>query len=673
MPATVIPQTIAFTIDSGGASQSLAGSVAPAGALALTKFSPAAELGYTVEIAFASAPDDTVQVWTDVTRWVQVNPGIQITRGRQDELSQVQPSRCSLVLNNADGRFTPERPGPYYPNVKKGRRLRVTAVWSSQYRRFTGYIDDWIVTWPDAKANQSYVSISASSRLARLGLGAELRSIISEEILYDSPRAYYTFGEAEGAVQAGNTSNSPWTPMTARLYGTPGSGGIFFGTATGPPTDGLTAARFDMTAPGGFYMAADYFDGPLVTSADTTIALECFFLVTDLFTQMELVELHGVSSLENSQLYVSGGNQKLTAEGFDTDGGNNYLLSSVGALNANQTYHAMVTESISGGTLTAKLYLNGVLQDTGTAARSSYHDRFRLTAGGKFNTTGLFDGVMSHVAVYAGTTLPSAARIAVHSDAGSTGFSGERSDQRIDRLARLAGIPDSEVSTETGMSTSLTNQITNGETALALMQNVAATEGGVLFDAKDGTLTFHARSHRYNASSALTLGTKEIQSSLEPKLDDEGLVNDITASRATGPITRVVDTASITEYGLYQETFELLTTSDNEVVDAANWKLNRRSTPRVRVPAAAIDVRRANTAQTTAILAREIGDLITLTSLPGQAPASSMKFFIEGTTEQITDLRYQITFNLSPADLGLVWQLDSTAYSALGTTTRLGY
>jgi hypothetical protein len=50
-----------------------------------------------------------------------------------------------------------------------------------------------------------------------------------------------------------------------------------------------------------------------------------------------------------------------------------------------------------------------------------------------------------------------------------------------------------------------------------------------------------------------------------------------------------------------------------------------------------------------------------------------MDFFIEGWTETITADDYRIAFNLSPASLSGVWQLDSSVYSVLGTSTRLGY
>lgn len=620
------------------------------------------------EIAFASTPDDPSPVWVDVTQWAQVNSGVSPTRGRQDERSQISPSTCTLRLDNADGRFTPEKTGsPYYPNVKKGRRLRVSVTHNAvTYRRFTGYIDEWIIDWPSAKGNQAFVSVTASSRMARLGRGAELRSIVEEVYLEDNPVVYYPFGDAEGTIQAGNVSNTPQPPMTAVHVGS--GGGITFGTATGPGTDGLTAAEFTrVDGNNGFYMRS-VADERYVKITDTSFLIECFFN-TSTVASMAMV------SVDTNDAFA-----RMTTLGIDSTGHLQAVLSAVDAaydafsstatVTDGATHHAAIRETTDGSTITTTLYLDGV--SVGTSSNAvSWRSRQRLVAGGL--GAPLFNGVLSHIAVHSGTTEITTARILEHANAGLNGFSGERSDQRIVRLARYAGVPAAEVAIETGLSTSIVNQITNDQTALSLMQDVAATEGGVLFDARDGTLTFHARSHRYNSASVLTLGTKEIQPSLEPKLDDEGLVNDITASRPNGVSVRAVDTASITEYGVYHETIELLTTSDNEVTDAANWKVGRGSAPQLRIPTAVVDLRRSTTAQATAILAREIGDRITLASLPSQAPATSLDFFIEGYSEQITDSRYTMAFNLSPADLSAVWQLDSSIYSVLGITTRLGY
>lgn len=82
-----------------------------------------------VEIAFGTAPLATTPVWTDVTRYVHTDAEITIDRGRSDELNTIQPGTCTLTLDNTDARFTPTNPAsPYYPNIKKGRRLRVRVV-----------------------------------------------------------------------------------------------------------------------------------------------------------------------------------------------------------------------------------------------------------------------------------------------------------------------------------------------------------------------------------------------------------------------------------------------------------------------------------------------------------------------------------------------------------------
>ena len=613
-----------------------------------------------VEIALATDPD----VWVDVTQWWRVIPGISITRGRPDRLGEVQPSKCNLTLENSDGRFTAGNVNsPYYPNVKKGRKLRVSQIHDGiTYRRLTGPIDEWPVTWADASLTVADAAISASSRLARLGRGAELRSIVEEEYLLDGPRAYYTLGDAEGSTQAGNGAEVQQRPMSFA-----GSGANpVFGNATGPGTDGLTSVSFA----GGKYLAV-VFDQPVVRATDTTYAWE-FFFSTSTTAVRELGRLYTENG-DTAQAYITS-TGKLNILSNSNDGPIYYDLISAATVSDGATHHALVRATISGGNLVSTLYLDGAQVDTETyVGFPGFTGMNRLLAGGNTGTATM-TGVLAHVAVTAGTTELTAARVDAHSDSGLNGFSGESSGNRVHRLAIYAGVPDAEIDFETGLSTSIANQLTNGKTALALMSDVVATEGGVLFDAGDGTLTFHGRSHRYNAASSLTLsGAGGEILSIEPRLDDQGLTNDMTASRDGGITVRAVDQTSIDDYGLYRDSITLLTTSDVEVQDAANWKVFTASTPQVKVPVAEVDLGQASSSQKTAILAREIGDRVTLANLPSQAPAASMDFFIEGYTEQITEALYRIAFNLSPAELSGVWQLDSPIYSVLDTTTRLAY
>jgi hypothetical protein len=91
-----------------------------------------------VEIAFGAPTDPPT--WTDVTAYVE---GFSVRRGRQTALDQMQTGTATVRLSNLDRRFDPSYTGsPYYPNLKRRRRVRIQAVWDGvTYPVFAGYID----------------------------------------------------------------------------------------------------------------------------------------------------------------------------------------------------------------------------------------------------------------------------------------------------------------------------------------------------------------------------------------------------------------------------------------------------------------------------------------------------------------------------------------------------
>ncbi len=82
---------------------------------------PTALDGIRVEVS-ASPPLATTRVWRDVTTRTRLDSGISISRGRRDEWSDMEPSRCTLTLDNEDGALTPG--GAY--GMKPGSTLRVS-------------------------------------------------------------------------------------------------------------------------------------------------------------------------------------------------------------------------------------------------------------------------------------------------------------------------------------------------------------------------------------------------------------------------------------------------------------------------------------------------------------------------------------------------------------------
>jgi hypothetical protein len=71
--------------------------------------------------------------WIDITDYVY-KESVQITRGSADESSRTQPSACTFLLNNADGRFSPRNPtGPYYGLIGRNTPLLVSIEEGDRY------------------------------------------------------------------------------------------------------------------------------------------------------------------------------------------------------------------------------------------------------------------------------------------------------------------------------------------------------------------------------------------------------------------------------------------------------------------------------------------------------------------------------------------------------------
>lgn len=594
---------------------------------------------HKVEIAFNAGFTTAAgsRTWTDVTAYIEGNQQINISRGRTDR-GAVPPAKVSLTLNNRDGRFTPEKTGgAYYPNVKLGRPIRVTSTYNAvAYVRYLGFVDSWTPGWPDGSDADAVTTVTASSRLARLGRSAELKSIVEEEILLDSPIALFTLSEPEGATSAADSSESQQAALTMV-----GSGSaVTFGSDTGPGTDGLTAAHFA----GGKYLAGSLASAPA--------AIELWFATTG---TDEWLLSDGEASAGSFGLFIDG-TGKVSA-----------ISTAVGsAVNDGSVHHVCISSG--------QLVVDGT-----TYTPSIPTPPATMYVGGSPSTAhSTLTGSLAHLACYSST--PSGARLMAHYQSGSTGFAGDLSGARISRYASYAGVPSTEVSIDTGLAT-VGHVDTTGNAPVELMRKVETTEGGVLFDAKDGTLTFKDRDARYNAAASFTLSAaaQEIEADLNPDYDDQYLLNDVTASANGTPAGRVTDSTSTSDVGYYRDSLDTVSTSTDDALAGAQWLVALRKDPRTRYSPVSVDVVNSSTSQAAAVLGAEIGTRFDLSGLPTQAAASTAELFVEGYSEVITSSTHRIAFNTSPtygytgSGGNGVWQLQVAGRSELGDTTRLAF
>lgn len=595
-------------------------------ALPSTKVEIAFDSGYTTPAAS--------RTWTDVSAYVEGGRAITITRGRQNEVSEVQPSTLALTLNNKDGRFTPEKTsGAYYPNVKKGRPIRVTVTYNAvSYTRFMGYINEWPVTWPDSSDGDSLVTITASSRMARLGLGDEIGRPLDADVLADQPFAYYPMDESADLFsttracedRSGNDRESLTIALPTR------AGGPILG-ADPLALNGSTSASWTDAVNARVLDAA-------FGSANTFNAAECMVLVAPgaIIDPLIIFSFSDYGS-DTHPVYMNTSGQ--IAAGGKT---------STNSYNDGEPHHVAIRHS--GGTLT--LYVDGVSVASGAATPGSDTTGVRVGEG--------MVGRISNLALY--TTAPSEARLQAHAAAALTGFADDTPKARLERYALYAGVPTAEQSFDTG-SAVIAPIDSTGLTPLALMQKVASTDNGTLYDAKDGTLTFKGRSARYAAASSATLSaaTQELLGDLGAAYDDQFLVNYVTATGVNIPDARDTDSTSTGDYGFYRRTLELATESSDDILSAAHWHVAIGKEPRVRYSPVAVDLTNLSTSQTAATLTLDLGSRFDLAGLPSQAPASTADLFVEGYSEAITHSSHAIAFNTSPtygyAGTNGVWQL----------------
>ncbi|NJP75011.1 hypothetical protein HCJ99_30140, partial [Streptomyces sp. C1-2] len=77
--------------------------------------------------------------WTDITQDVYTRDGLHIARGRSDEAGVVDPGKCSMTLNNRDGKYSPRNPlSPLYGLIGRNTPVRVSVPGGTSYLALDG-------------------------------------------------------------------------------------------------------------------------------------------------------------------------------------------------------------------------------------------------------------------------------------------------------------------------------------------------------------------------------------------------------------------------------------------------------------------------------------------------------------------------------------------------------
>ncbi|MFF0080214.1 carbohydrate binding domain-containing protein [Streptomyces canus] len=527
------------------------------------------------------------------------------------------------------------------------------------HTRFWGQVNGWPVRF---EGLNSKVTITASDVLSVLSRADEqMRPMLINEVLLWGPNAYYPMDEDSTATSAGDASGL--TGPQSLAIGQSGSGGtIAFASGTAPL--GLSGAPLftPASASAGKYLRAALGASANGSSFTEAMLLEAWFSTST--AGRNILTIHSADNGYILILYLASATGFLTVESKQP--GVTTVTTTAGATNLadGQLHHVLYDAEFQ------TLYVDGASLGSFPGILAM-QDLATLTVGASHTGNNLWNGSISNVAVYFDTSI-SATDLLEHYTCGTTGFAGETADERAFRLVTYTGLGFSDVGT---FSTGIAEQAALGSTCLTHLQEVERTESGKLYASRaTPTVVLQGRSVRYNPASALSI----LYADFEPDdftlgYDTQKVANVLTLTRPGGATQRMVQAVSRAARGPIGRSVDTLCTTDLVVTDLGNWLLQRYATPSQELRGILIEAYTMGLGIYRTLMAADISTVITVTSMPSQAPASSMSATVEGWREDIGEQQHRLQFLTSKTVADTVWVLDDASYSVLGSTTRLAY
>lgn len=575
--------------------------------------------------------------WTDVSSYLRQSPSIRISRGRSDESGQTQPGQCTLQMDNTSGDWDPRNPlGAWYGQLRKGTPLRVEVDAGSGWEiRFTGFVAE-LPPRVDPSDSDAWVELVAAGQLRRLGQNSSTHSAIYRMLHSYNLQAHLPLEEPSGStalvvaipnqpaptmsgVTLGQSDCPPGAAASARLDTTSSFINIPVAWATARPPTGFTNWTVSWYWKAGATLGSDANLVTIYTSSPV----------------ISRVVVHVDSSAVWATLYDTTGAQYGSPAG---------IAWPVDPTTVWWGVSIYATGIFSTSQIELRLHQVGSRTLSSTVIASFFGAFQGWPTQAVLNGGGVANSLFSHVAVAAPGVNTSSNN---YLDA-PIAYVGESASNRISRLAIEEPVPLTVVegSPPADGDTLMGPQPVG--TALSLMREVEATDGGILYEGVDGSLTYLPRWSRYNRTADLSATADQLVPPLEPTDDDQHVVNDATVSRSSGGSARYVDYDHLDTYGQYDKPFAVNTAGDDQLPDEASWQVHLGTVAEVRVPTVVLDLAAAE-ALAADWLACDVGSRMVVSTMPSGLSRADLDQHIEGYTETIDTFTWQAAINASPA------------------------
>lgn len=548
-----------------------------------------------------SAASAAGSAFFDLSPFIRLDPGVSLTRGKQDAVGSVQAGSASFSAYNTPGWFTGSNSdSPWYPNVRIGRRTQINVAdeAGTWHTRFDGPVFE--ITYDFDSVGSSYANIQCTDVLEWLQRLSGLSCWTRQQVLADGPSLHWALDDAPGSITAAESSGNNGPVLRLRKYSTPAASLSFAAGNGGVETQANAPSSSAIGIPGASPLPSAFFTTQSVhaddfawsSSAQLSSAIPAMSTRTGSSFAIEFWATLDPAAFTGIYNAGSGWPHLLCMLGLgDTRTGKNFSLSLLpssapdptwimqtwalpinlvpytplvnpASLASSQVtatpypdggvpvhFVANVAGNDAGATLT--LYINGVSSATITLPK--YFTPDWIDIGGLYGGNGGWQGNISLVSVYPGTL--SGGVISAHTALGSDGLYLSSVSDGIIATAAFAGLPsfwsNLGVSTSLGISDYID---LSGQSALGTMQAFEQEElTGLLYVNAAGRLCFDGRQMRMGASSPdLTLPAGSFSPDLGYKVTGQYLATSasVNTPAATGAAT-VSNSSAFADYGPY--------------------------------------------------------------------------------------------------------------------------
>jgi hypothetical protein len=254
------------------------------------------------------------------------------------------------------------------------------------------------------------------------------------------------------------------------------------------------------------------------------------------------------------------------------------------------------------------------------------------------------------------------------------GYAGETAWDRVRRLASEEATPVARIA---GPLDTQRVGPQRPETLLALLQEAADADGGMLVESRDRLgILFRDRSSLYTQEPALVLDYAAGQiaaDSLEPTDDDDATRNDVTVKRDGGSESRAVleegplsVQAPPDGIGLYDESVTLNVDDDVQLEYIAPWRLHLGTYDGARYPSVTIRLHKHPELIDTVLGLRE-GDILRIVNLPPWVAYGPVDLLVTGLSETYLPRTWVATLTCEPGGPWMTAKTDHPTYGKADT------